>query len=519
MKPIKFDGQIRQMNFDKYPSDEFAVVNLDYLGTNKNSHGLDISDEVLRRDAGSILGKWIVAIVENGDCGGHDEREKIVGKIPENQEVKFNKLEDGTLRANVIGLISKVYASDFMDVFENEQDKRSVSVEMKCVTMNDQPLNDIVESLNIVGVTVLGKEINPSSPGSDVEFIRFSDENAEQYFEEIQMSVAYKIDKDKDSMSDDDWGDVDKTKMRNKIMEASNTSTLVKSVYLLVEDGWEDAPSEHLKYPVMQLKGDTFVYNRKAISSAKAYASQHNETSVLNKIKDIEKKLGLDEDREEGVDMEETKLEENVETMEETVEENMECNKSMEETVEDNMECKTEENMEESTEDNVCELENSHKLPCGEESNSSNDENLESCDNQIKQEEDMEEPITLSIEEAMEKISALESQIEDKEHIIMEKENELKSLREFKEMVEEEKKASIVSQVLASIKDLVSDSDYKNFSDSGQTIKFADINGWKNSVMATVGERTVNLNRDGHIRMGFHVNEEKLAPKSVWDRI
>lgn len=43
---------------------------------------------------------------------------------------------------------------------------------------------------------------------------------------------------------------------------------------MLVEDGWEDAPSEHLKYPVMELKGDTFVYNRDGLSSALGYAKK-----------------------------------------------------------------------------------------------------------------------------------------------------------------------------------------------------------------------------------------------------
>ena len=83
-------------------------------------------------------------------------------------------------------------------------------------------------------------------------------------------------------------------------MSAKNKSTLVKDVYLLVESGWEDAPSEHLKYPVMELVGDTFYYNSGALSSALAYAKQENETIVISKVEKLYKKFKLnDKDKED----------------------------------------------------------------------------------------------------------------------------------------------------------------------------------------------------------------------------
>ena len=117
---------------------------------------------------------------------------------------------------------------------------------------------------------------------------------------------TYKVDKSKESMSNADWSEVDKADLRNKIMAASNRAKLVKDVYLLVEDGWEDAPSENLKYPVMELSGDTFVYNRKALASAMAYAKQNDEQAVVNKVEKIYKKLDLDDTdgKEEKMSME-----------------------------------------------------------------------------------------------------------------------------------------------------------------------------------------------------------------------
>lgn len=105
-----------------------------------------------------------------------------------------------------------------------------------------------------------------------------------------------KIDKSKDKLSDSDWGSVNKTSLRNSILSASNYKTLVKDVYLLVEDGWEDSPSSHLKFPVMEISDNTLIYNKGGLSSALAYAEKGNETEVINKLKSIYKKMGLQSD-------------------------------------------------------------------------------------------------------------------------------------------------------------------------------------------------------------------------------
>lgn len=105
---------------------------------------------------------------------------------------------------------------------------------------------------------------------------------------------ALKVNKSKESMSNSPWGNVDKTSLRNKILEASNYKSVVKDVYMLVEAGWEDSPSSHLKYPVMQLSGDTLVYNRYGLSAALQRAEGQNESGVVSKIHGIYKKMGLD---------------------------------------------------------------------------------------------------------------------------------------------------------------------------------------------------------------------------------
>lgn len=106
-----------------------------------------------------------------------------------------------------------------------------------------------------------------------------------------------KVDKTSDSLSNSAWGGVSKTKLMEKVLSASNYKSLVKDVYLVVESGWEDAPSQHLKYPIMEIVGDKAVYNRGGLSSALGYGKAENVSAVVSKVEGIYKKLGLDDDK------------------------------------------------------------------------------------------------------------------------------------------------------------------------------------------------------------------------------
>lgn len=110
-----------------------------------------------------------------------------------------------------------------------------------------------------------------------------------------EMAEALKVNKSKDAMSESSWGDVDKSTLRKKVTEASNADSIVHDVYMVVEDGWKDAPSEKLKYPVMEVKGNELVYNRGGLSSALGYAKAENDNAVVKKVEAIYKKLDLDE--------------------------------------------------------------------------------------------------------------------------------------------------------------------------------------------------------------------------------
>jgi hypothetical protein len=533
---------IQRIQADDYAEDEFCLARLGFLSTRPNAHGLIISEEVLRESAPTILNKWLVAdMTAVYDASTHTDREQIVGRIPDNQEVEFVEDEDGYLRAYADVVISKIYAKNFCEMFERNNN-RSVSVEM--VTWGTEENENDLVGFRIVGCTVLGQSVSPSCPQSDITFTRFSAEEADSFFEQAiggltdltkfvnerkraMADKSYKVDKSKEAMSDDDWGSVDKTSMRNKIMDASNKSSLVKSVYALVESGWEESPSEHLKYPIMQLKGDTFVYNRNALSSALGYAKKEEETAVVSKIEKIYKKLGLDsEGKEEKKMSKEIKfaavdLGDMWGALRSAMSEHSwyyyinsiyeEDNQKFAIIVDDNDDVAkkyrldfnyTEDGLtvaDEITEVKVdfiptenikkfAEPENAEEVKkCAKPDKKEGDDNDDDDDNG-----DGAEPAKMSVEEMEKKLAELQADVEEKENIIMEKdkklseqEAELSDLREFKAGIEKESLSKDVEKVMADVKDFIDNTKFAELREEGLACDTTNFDAWSNKVKAT----------------------------------
>lgn len=486
---------------DNYPEHKFTVFKCCFLSTKPNAHNLDIGDDVLRRDAQSILGNMLVAKIQNGDATTHLPSEIQYGYFPREQEIEFVE-EDGVTKAYAYAVVSKHYSKELNNIFEFDN-LRNSSVEMTVTTDKDEDEGKVM-ALDIFGLTVLGKAIDGSCPDADIKMVRFSTEDADAYFaksdslsnlkkfvEERKQSMAekktYKIDKSKEAMSTADWGDYDKASMRDKVMDAKNRDTLVKSVYLLVEDGWKDAPSEHLKYPVMQLEGDKFIYNRNALSSALAYAKQNDETEVVNKIKAIYKKLDLNDDSERK---EEAKMEEIKELAATEVEAESALEEKKEEMAEPEIEVKAEE------------------------------PSCDECDEHDDHDDDEHEE-EMSADEMKAKMAELEKDIESRDNIIMEKDAELEELRKFKAEVEEQRKAATVESIMVECKEYMSDEQYKEMRDEGMACKMTEIDGWTNKVKAvsfSAVKKNVKKTNDGLFRFAAPIDNNKKS-NSVWDRI
>lgn len=563
---------IQQIQFDDYDEKEFAIAKVGFLSTRPNSHGLEISEEVLRECASTVLGKWMVAKMNwlGTDATTHVPSEHIMGSFPKDQDVEFVEDDDGYLRAYATAIISKRYAKDYCKMFDDDNE-RAVSVEMAVVTENGEDINDKVLSFNIVGVTTLGKNVAPSCPESDVTMIRFSQEDADAYFNKMNehnltplkkfakeriesMAKTYKIDKSKETMSDKAWGEVDKTAMRDKIMEASNKATLVKAVYMLVEDGWEEAPSEHLKYPVMELKGDTFVYNRDGLASALGYAKKENETTVVNKIEKIYKKLDLD-DNEGGKEEKMAEIEFSAVnigdlwsklwiimtdeqhwdyTIDGIYEEDNQkfailkdrdlnlyrLNFSLTEdglTIADEV---VEVKQEFTETDNIkkfAEPENVEQYTKFADPKKDEGEGEEG-----EEKPDEGEPTKMSEDEMMVKIAELEKSVEERDHIIMDKDTELEELRAYKAAVVAKEMACRVDSVMEEVRTYINDEQFAEFKAEGLSCGENDIDAWSNKVKATCfSEVKKNIKKDDKGVFSFAMPKviKHSDPNSIWEKL
>lgn len=528
-------NEVKRINSSEYENSEFAIGKMGFLSTRPNSHQLNISETVLKESAPSVLGKWIVADMTGVvDAGTHTEQEYIVGMVPRDQEVDFVYDEDGYLKSYVDVIISKVYAKNYCAMFESDN-LRNVSVEMNVHT-SEEDEHEVLD-FNIVGVTTLGKHINPSCPGSDIVFTRFSETEANAFFEDCKKKCSnlenfmdqrknkmseekkYKIDKSKEALSDKPWGEVDKTKLRNDIMGASNKNTLVKDVYMLVEDGWEDAPSEHLKYPVMELKGDTFVYNRDGLSSALGYAKKENVSSVVSKVEKIQRKLGLFKEGKEADTEMSTKYFDEIEGR-----------KAWADVIEEVQEHEGRDAYVGSIEkDHIIYTKDDVRYRVEADIKVDKDDKTVDADihwDTVKKDKDqkMSEKKEMSIDEAMAEIDRLSKDVEDNKNIIMDKdkqmkdmEKELSELRAFKEAADKQTLAASVESVMSEVKDCLSDDKYKEFRDEGLQCSVDGVDAWANKVKAFCFETGVKKKAQKGTMWSF-ANPVQVESKinSIW---
>lgn len=576
-KQVKFEmEELIPEWLSEYPEDKFTVYKACFLSTAHNTHNLDISEEVLRRDAQSILGNFLVAKMMYGDASTHLPGQQIFGYFPKEQEIEFEENDD-IIKAWAYCVISKFYAKEFNDIFSIDN-FRNTSVEMTVSLPEGQDEGEVID-FDIFGLTCLGKTTNGSCPDANMSMVRFSENEAsiffnkihnnhltdlEQFVKERKIAMAenktYKVDKSKEAVSTRDWGEIDKTALRNKVMEASNRAKLVKDIYMLVLDGWEEAPSEKLKYPVMEFQGDTLVYNAGGLASALGYAKKENETSVITKVERIRKKLGLDDNTEgkeetakmskeiefaavdigdmwgkvysairshdawrygiEGIYEEDNKkfavLKDESGTLYRLdfslTEEGM--------TVADKLTEVQKEFIETDKVVRFAEPENVEDYRKFADEGDDNDK--DDCDPEDKAEGDDDckdgKETKMSADEMEAEMARLKKDVEDRDNIIMEKDAELEELRNFKKGVEDKEKAMSVESVLSEVKDCLSSEQVKEFREEGLACKMSELDGWTNKVKAVSFEATKSkpVNKSADI-WTFGAPVEFKKDKGLWD--
>ena len=342
--------------------DDVMIVSLRLLHTGRNANRVDLPKLGVEDSIPTFWNKPIIYKFNNEyfptDVDDHNtSRENsfmnIAGSIIESGGYKWVR-EDEVDYLEFIGVIHKIYQPVLVDIIKNRDGNLKVSIEIKPTkAFKDNDGYLVVERFKLLSVCLLGKQIREGIENSQLNVVKFSAEVYNEKFlkfsEDFKMKYgtkqSIKLNKSKDSVSFDKWGDVDKIGLRNRVLEAKNYKTLIKSVYLKIEEGWENAPSEKLKYPVMQIKDGELVYNRYAISSALGYAKAEDVQDVVDKANSLLDKLNIKEgeqveekeevmvNQEEEVvaEVEETeKFEAEEETQEEEVQEEVEEEKEEE---------------------------------------------------------------------------------------------------------------------------------------------------------------------------------------------
>ena len=256
----------------------------------------------------------------------YDGAEHPVGLIPESATITIEE-RDGKKWIHIKDALLWYEYNHQLGQLLKKKGNKKVSVEVEFLDSYMDEGIEKVKSFVFLGVTILGKDPNTmeeyqegiegarlelSGYTKTEEFVRFKQkmsfaynkmnvlkkynieipEDKQEFLAKSEWGTGDPIKIDRSKVSADSWGDVSKTKLRNTVLKAKNYKTIVKSVYLLVEDGWENSPSSHLKYPVMQYKNGTLVYNAGGLLAAQQYGEKYDE-AVANKAKRIRKKLGL----------------------------------------------------------------------------------------------------------------------------------------------------------------------------------------------------------------------------------
>ena len=309
-------------------SADFALAEIYFLSDGNNAQNCPIPTEVLKRDAKTVLGKFVVAKFDKwvGDVTSHDTEEVIIGYVPMESEVRFVE-KDGKTFAVCDAIISKIYATEVYSLFK-EDNYRSVSSEFSCSQPNANEMGEgEVDALIVRGITLLGKSVRPAISGANMQMKKFSEKEADEYYSSLsnplkkfaderkskldkkEKYVSHSIDVSKESVDMGDWnGD----KAKNDLLKEKNYETLGKKVCLDFKGG--ERKLENCKYPVMNLKNGKWVYNAEGLSSTRAYGEQHD-PSVADKAITLQKKLGLykdDKDKEDTKKMSDVKEKEDV---------------------------------------------------------------------------------------------------------------------------------------------------------------------------------------------------------------
>jgi len=261
----KFSIDDVQMYRENDEDMDFAEVEIWGLASGGNSHHNPFSLEVLKKDADSFRGKFLIGKYDEWakDTTTHVPKQSILGYVDPNAEIEFKEKEvDGEIRTYVVvkGKLSKVYATEVVDIFRKDNG-RTVSCEFSCATQYEEdddgtPIDEFgqkmygvdnpVLSYHIHGITILGLRYNPSVPETEIKVKKFAEEfnkdSLRKFAEERKEKLNIKSNKKDFNINSNN--DNKEDKMEDKKEFESKVDDKEKDIVMEEKDEKEDKSTE-----------------------------------------------------------------------------------------------------------------------------------------------------------------------------------------------------------------------------------------------------------------------------------
>lgn len=295
---------------DLVSNNELIKVKMLIAESGINRHNMVITPEAIKKSAFTFVGKPILAKYDviKKDAMGHEKTESPVGVCALTKDDIEIVEDDVSTKLYSIGYMWKRYCYNITDLFERDGG-RPISMEI-LVTESEKDLDNRTQ-INMfcgTGTTILGLDRNPAIPNAYAEMVEF-----EHMVVDMANVLGFAIPKEewgtgdkitlslnKNNIFDGSFEDIDKTILMNKVLKAKNYTTLVNSCYLVKETGWQDSPSDHLKYPVGVVVNGELTYSVSGCKSALSFLEKNTGADYYNsaktKLNKIYSKLGLDKE-------------------------------------------------------------------------------------------------------------------------------------------------------------------------------------------------------------------------------
>lgn len=453
-------------------SKEFAIARIAVLSTRPNSHRIKITDEILRRDGLSILGKFIVCSFNGIDATTHKSDEVIVGIVPKDAKYEFVESEDGHTTLFVEGIISKLYAKQVYEMFKVDN-FRNMSVEMFTANDFELPNGDTeIEGLEITGITILGKSVNGSCPDANMSIVAFSEEKAESYYKEFSNNKENALE------------------LAKKLVNILNTEKEFSSSQ--DEENLLDTTNKNEQEAYMEEK------DIKALESTEEKEDVVMSTEEAEDEKEMAKADAQEENQDEAEDEKEMAKEEEPQETEDEKEMDCGCEDKEEMSCGENLSCDCE-----ASDEKVDEEEKEFSFKDYVDTTVFNDkeENIKEFVNKL-----IEMNATEILEEAVRLFS----------------ENAELSLEKAK--IEEEKRSKKFASIMASVKEDLDEKSFAELSEEGENISLENLGAFENKVKAFAYECSKNNNKPDTqepeiMVFGGNENIEEVKKLDVFERI